>query len=389
MQNFFTKHNIDELISYEPKIFDKKIALSCLLFPFTKGELELLTVIDEISEDELLERLRKYADCVLSDQRVKQNLKALEALANNNKKAAISPDALKSYSGWGGLREAIFTPAIYRELKKHLNDDEINSIKKTLGSAYYTPPLIVKFMWTALIRMGLKGGDILEPAVGIGAFLDHMPQKLKQLSNVEGIEIDQVTCNILIRKYPEINLICSGFENVYFGSKKYDLIISNPPYGRNSVNDIFNLDLSHLIIHHWFVAKSARMLKDKGIIAMVLPNFFLDNVKDHARNFIYDAGVDLISAYRLPDDLFANAKVTVDVVFLQKAKTNVNWLKTKKITIGNDTKSINEYFLDRPENIMGELEIIRMYNRMGITCKSKGDLRDRLLNACLKINRLI
>ena len=323
-------------------------------------------------------------------ERLEKNFKVLAAIAaDQNNVTNICLELLNQYSGFGGLREAIFTPSIYKELKQYLNDDEINSIKKTLNSAYYTSPLVVKFMWTALIRMGLKGGDILEPAIGIGAFLDHMPQKLKQLSNVDGVEIDQVTCNILIRKYPEINLICSGFENIYFGSKKYDLIISNPPYGRNPVNDIFNLDLTHLIIHHWFVAKSARMLKDKGVIAMVLPNFFLDNAKDHARNFIYDAEVDLISAYRLPDDLFANAKVTVDIVFLQKAKTNINWLKTKKITIGNDTKSINEYFVDKPENIMGELAIVPMYARTGITCKSKGDLRDRLYQACLKIDRLV
>ena len=64
-------------------------------------------------------------------------------------------------------------------------------------------------------------------------------------------------------------------------------------------------------------------------------------------------------------------------------------VKNKKITIGNDTKSINEYFVDKPENIMGELAIVPMYARTGITCKSKGDLRDRLYQACLKIDRLV
>ena len=388
MQNFFIKHNIDELISYEPKILDKKIALACRLFPFSKGELELLTVIDEISEDELLERLRKYADCVLSAQRVKQNLKALEALANNNK-TTISPDVLKSYTGWGGLRDAIFTPAIYRELKKHLNDDEISSIKKTLGSAYYTPELLVKFIWTALLRMGFERGNILEPAVGTGIFLDHMPLKIRQASNIEAIEIDRVTCNILVNKHPEINLICSGFETVYFGKKKYDLIVSNPPYGREAINDIFDTDLSHLIIHHWFVAKSAKILKDKGIIAMVMPQFFLDNIKDHARDIINNSGVNMLAAYRLPDNLFTNAKVTVDIVFLQKAETDTKWLTTKNITIGGRTKPMNEYFIDHPEHVLGELHIVPMYDRTGITCKANGNLRDMLYAACLKIKRLI
>ena len=178
------------------------------------------------------------------EERIKKNLEVLAALANNGGKSEISRDILNQYSGWGGLREAVFTPSIYRELKLYLNDEEISSIKRTLGSAYYTPELLVKFIWTALLRMGFRKGDILEPAIGTGIFLDHMPPKLKHSSNIDAIEIDRVTCNILVNKHPEINLICSGFETVYLGKKKYDLIVSNPPYGREAINDIFNPDLS-------------------------------------------------------------------------------------------------------------------------------------------------
>lgn len=322
------------------------------------------------------------------EERIKKNIEVLAALANSSNKSEVSQELLNQYSGFGGLREAIFTPHVYKELKRYLTDDEINSVKKTIGSAYYTPELLVKFMWTALERMGFRKGDILEPAVGTGIFLDHMPEKVKQVSNIEAIEIDKVTCNILINKHREVNLICSGFENIYFGKKKYDLIISNPPYGREPVNDIFNPDLSHLIIHHWFVAKSARILKDRGIIAMVVPQFFLDNVKDHARNIIDNAGVNMLVAYRLPDNLFANAKITVDIVFLQKATTNTRWLTTQNITIGKHRKPINEYFVDNPDHILGELQIVPMYDRMGVTCKTKGNLRDQLYDACLKIKRL-
>lgn len=96
----------------------------------------------------------------------------------------------------------------------------------------------------------------------------------------------------------------------------------------------------------------------------------------------------MIAAYRLPDNLFSNAKVTVDIVFLQKAETNIEWLNTGKITIGNDTKPLNEYFINNPEHILGELRVVPMYDRTGITCKEKGNLRDHLYNACLKITRL-
>jgi len=58
------------------------------------------------------------------------------------------------------------------------------------------------------------------------------------------------------------------------------------PYSSQIVEDIYYKDLSHLAIHHFFVAKCARLLKDNGIIAMVLPLFFLDNTRDHARDII-------------------------------------------------------------------------------------------------------
>ena len=121
---------------------------------------------------------------------------------------------------------------------------------------------------------------------------------------------------------------------------------------------------------------------------MVVPQFFLDNTKDHARNVINDVGVNMVAAYRLPDNLFANAKITVDIVFLQKATTNTKWLTTQNITIGKHTKPINEYFVDNPDHILGELQIVPMYDRMGITCKTKGNLRDQLYDSCLKIKRL-
>ena len=192
--------------------------------------------------------------------------------------------------------------------------------------------------------------------------------------------MDLLTCRILAQKHPKIKITSSVFENLYFGDVKYDLIVSNPPYSSQLINDIQFADLSHLAIHHYFVAKCARLLKNNGIVAMVLPSFFLDNVRDHARDIIAADGVNLMLAYRLPDDLFANAKVTVDIVFLKKGETGIKWRKTENIKIGSKTKAINEYFVAHPGNILGELQIIPMYQRWGITCKAQGDLREQLIN---------
>ena len=313
-------------------------------------------------------------------ERVEKNLKVLQLLHCNNTNIsdAEKRSILNEYTGWGGLRDAIYTPSIYKELKKYLSDAKIASIKNSTNSAYYTPELLVKFMWATLSRLGFSGGDVLEPASGIGAFLEDMPEHIYNNSKIDTVEMDVLTSQILAAKYPKLGTSCAGFEYLNYGSKKYDLIISNPPYSSQIVEDIYYKDLSHLAIHHFFVAKSARLLKKNGIIAMVLPQFFLDNVRDHARDIIAASGVNMLSAYRLPDNLFANAKITVDIVFLQKSITNIAWKKTQNINIGNHNKPINEYFIKNPDNVLGELDIVKMYQRMGITCKSSGILHEKL-----------
>jgi hypothetical protein len=63
---------------------------------------------------------------------------------------------------------------------------------------------------------------------------------------------------------------------------------------------------------------------------------------------------------------------------LQKSDTKVEWEETANINIGKYNKPMNEYFINNPDNILGELDIVRMYERMGITCKESGNLRDKL-----------
>ncbi len=314
------------------------------------------------------------------NERVEKNLNVLKLLAGGydavSKEEKLS--ILNEYTGWGGLREAIFNPSIYRELKCYLSNEKINTLKHSTKSAYYTPDFVVKFVWSMLIRLGFKEGNILEPAAGTGVFLDHIPQQVKDKSNIEAVEADLLSSHILAAKHPELNISCSGFENINYSKSKYDLIISNPPYGSQLLEDIQYRDLDHLVIHHFFVAKCARLLKDNGIIAMVLPQFFLDNVKEHARDIISADGINMLFAYRLPENIFSNAKVTVDIVFLQKRQTNVAWQKTEYIEINGYRKPINEYFVANPWNVLGKLDVVPMYGRMGITCKAVGDLRRKL-----------
>ena len=323
----------------------------------------------------------------VTSQRVEKNLKVLKLLKENDINMSLEEkrSILDEYTGWGGLRDAIYNPSVYKQLKCYLCDDEIQGIKKTTTSAYYTPELLVKFIWSAIDLIGFDGKKILEPAAGHGVFIDYMSKHIFNDAIIDAVEMDLPTCYILMQKHEDIKLIATKFENIYFNQEKYHLIISNPPYSSQVIEDIYYKDLSHLAIHHFFVAKCARLLKDNGIIAMVLPLFFLDNTRDHARDIISKDGVNMLMAYRLPDNIFANAKISVDIVFLTKAKTGIPWTKSKSFKIGNHRKPMNEYFINNPDNILGKLEVVPMYDRTGITCTSSGDLRDQLKEVYLNL----
>jgi predicted RNA methylase len=307
----------------------------------------------------------------VSTTRYEQNLNILAQFKNGN----IEKDLLKKYSGWGGLRKAVYQPEVYRSLKNILTDDEILSLKMTLNSAYYTPKEIVTFMYDFLGTLGFKGGAILEPAVGHGVFLEYMPESILKNSRIDCVEIDKVTSDICKSLYPEVRLYHRSFEH-FNPTPRYDLVIGNPPYSAQTVCDKSHADLNDFCIHHYFVAKSMRLLKDGGILAMVLPSYFLDNESKHVRNIVSREGGELISAFRLPDDLFSDAKITVDIVFLRKRKADekssaVAWTKTAKIFIDDYPKpfAINEYFQRNRHHIIGTLAVTDMYQRKGLTCR--------------------
>ena len=305
---------------------------------------------------------------MLNTERYHQNLAILASFKNKG----ADPELLKQYTGWGGLRKAIYTPEVYKELKKSLTPQEITSLKQTLSSAYYTPVELVKFIYGFLEVRGFTGGDILEPAIGHGVFMEHMPQSIRQNSRITAVEIDAVSSQIVQKLYPYVTLHTQGFET-WHTEQRFDAIIGNPPYGSQMLFDEQHSDLKGFCIHHFFVAKCMRLLKPDGILAMVLPSYFMDNVKDHTRHIIDREGGSLITAYRLPEDLFQDAKVTIDLVFLKKGKANKNWLRTRDVSIGSKSKPLNEYYHAHSHHILGNLEIVPMYERTGLTCKRRGD----------------
>jgi len=306
--------------------------------------------------------------------RTDQNLQVINAIAQKN----FNPVLLEKYSGYGGIGRELSEYNYYKKLNSIIPKDEIAKIKETTKTAYYTPELLVRFIYKALENLGFRGGNILEPAAGNGAFIKHMPKAMRESSKILAIEPEPIAHTIIKSLYPDVKTLNKKFEDVELQANSFDLVIGNPPYGSCTIEDKSNPDLSKHAIHHYFSSRGVRLLKQNGILAFVINAYFMDNIFDHVRDVITKEGGSLLAAYRLPDNVFQNAKVTTDIIFITKTKLPTRWQKTKSITIGNQTKQINEYYINNPQNILGRLNIIPIYERTGLVCEENGNLIQKL-----------
>lgn len=302
-----------------------------------------------------------------NEERVKRNIEVLRQFKEGNL------TSLKQYSGFGGLRKAFKDEAIVNSLSTFLSADEIDRLKKSTSTGYFTPKLIVDFIYALIQKLGFTHGKFLEPACGAGAFFEHMPKSMRKNSQITGIELEPLSASIAKALYPDIEILNKGFQ--HFHDNEFELIIGNPPYASFTVFDKEHPDLCDEMIHHYFVAKSVRLLKENGLLAMVVPCYILDNPKRHLRKQISEVA-ELVAAYRLPENLFDDAKVTVDVVIFQrKSNPDTAWSKTHLTNLSDKkTACLSDYFAKHSKHILGELSTYEAYSffedrpRKGLKC---------------------
>lgn len=310
-------------------------------------------------------------------QQFRDNVGIFTELAKNESNINI----LKSYKGFGGLKRCFWDRSLYGQLMrsiranvgKEAEKQTLESLRNTSSSAYYTPKEVINFMYKYLSQVcKFTGGNILEPSCGNGAFFEYMPENIKSNSRITGIEYDILTSKLVSKIYPELNIINRGLQEIDFNGNKYDLIIGNPPYGKEIIEDAAMPDISGYTIHNYFIAKCTRLLNDNGILAFVMPSFFMDKPKGHTRHIIDNEAV-VVDVIRLPDNLFEQATVTVDLVFIRKTGNKVHDIKTTTELIQGDAKDeINEFWIKNPKRILGELKLkwVDCYKNYIPTCES-------------------
>lgn len=318
------------------------------------------------------------------------NIRVLDELAKPSPKI----NKLKQFKGFGGLRNCFWDKQLYGQIMRAIRanfgqereKEILENLRLSTRSAYYTPKEVIKFMYRYLAEVcGFTGGEILEPSCGNGAFFEYMPEAMRAASKVTGVEYDILTSKLVKGIYPDIEIINNGLQNIDFSGKKYDLIIGNPPYSDEKISDKFMPDLNGYTIHNYFTAKCVRLLNDNGILALVLPSFYMDIPRSNTRHIIDGESV-IIDVIRLPENLFEQATVTVDILLVRKTGNKIHDItKTVTYSQGEACDQVNNFWLKNPNRILGQLKLkmVKAYSRHVATCETddKNKVLD-YLNTC-------
>ena len=273
---------------------------------------------------------------------------------------AEEQEVLSQYVGWGGLPDA-FDPdksnwsKEYTELKGLLSEDEYAAARSSVLNAHYTSPTVIRSIYDAVERMGFRSGNILEPSMGVGNFFGMLPDTMQD-SRLYGVELDSITGRIAKKLYPQADITVAGFETTD-RRDFYDLAVGNVPFGQYKVNDKAYNKLG-FSIHNYFFAKAIDQVRPGGIIAFVTSRYTMDSKDSTARKHMAERA-DLLGAIRLPNNAFranAGTDVVSDIIFLQKRDRPIDhepdWVQLGKT---EDGFAINQYFVDHPEMVLGEL----------------------------------
>lgn len=238
-------------------------------------------------------------------------------------------------------------------------------------NAHYTSPVIIRQMYETLEKMGFSRGNVLEPSMGIGNFFGMMPDSMKE-SRLYGVELDSITERIAKQLYPQADVQIKGFEKTDYPNDFFDVAIGNVPFGQYKVADK-QYDKNNFLIHDYFFAKTLDKVRPGGVVAFITSKGTMDKASPEVRRYLAQRA-DLLGAVRLPNTAFkanAGTEVTSDILFFQKRDRMVE-REPDWVHLGEDANGItmNAYFAEHPEQIVGKMEMVSGPYGMESTCKA-------------------
>ena len=329
----------------------------------------------------------------------KANVEAIRVLqtldAEQRQATAEEQEILSRYVGWGGIPQAFDENNAewskeYAELQSLLTVDEYKEARASTLNAFYTSPTVVKAMYEALGNMGLSKGNVLEPSCGVGNFMGLVPDSMEKIQ-MYGVELDSISGRIAQQLYQKNKIAVQGFETMQFPDRFFDCVVGNVPFGNYKVPDK-RYDRHNFLLHDYFIAKSLDLVRPGGVVAVVTSSGTMDKKDSSVREYLANRA-DLVGAIRLPNNAFqrnANTGVVADILFLQKrdraAVERADW-----VDLGETLKgySINQYFAQHPEMVLGEITTeSTQYGKQETTVKpiEGADLAQQLKEAVSNIH---
>lgn len=334
-------------------------------------------------------------------EKFRKNMEAIKVLKEcESEHRLATPEEqkiLSEYVGWGGLADAFDESKTnwsneYTELKEILTPEEYEQARASTLTSHYTSPVIIKSMYKALENMGFSQGNILEPSCGIGNFMGLVPESMKD-SKIYGIEIDSITGRIAQQLYQRNSVAIQGYEDTSLPDSFFDVAIGNVPFGDYKLSDK-KYNKYNFLIHDFFFAKTLDKVRPGGVVAFITSSGTMDKRNSKVRQYIAQRA-DLVGAIRLPNNAFlknAGTEVTADILFLQKRDRMTDimpeWVHLGELENGI---AVNQYFVDNPEMILGEMQMVSGPFGPAPTCMPNDDvpLSEQLNDAIQNIHATI
>lgn len=334
-----------------------------------------------------------------SRQKIEANIAAIRiALAWKDRVGLSSEEVevLKGYSGFGGLKAVLFPYAAKEEwvrlnaskedlslyskvmelhevLKNFLSDQEykqaVDSIRNSILTAYYTPPVIPETLYGVLKKLELQPQSLYEPSSGAGIFVTEAVAAFDSLQKITAVEKDFLSGKVLTAFASSLSVPAhvqvTPFEQTENAdNESYDLIASNIPFGNFRVLDkAYNEQLTGKI-HNYFFAKGLDKLREGGLLAFITTDAFLNSSSNReAREYLFSSA-DFISVAVLPDNLMkdtGNTEAPSHLLIVQKNsdKPHLSEEERQLVEIVIQTNefgefSLNQFLSQHPELIVGD-----------------------------------
>ena len=241
----------------------------------------------------------------------------------------------------------------------------IDSLKSSVLTAFYTPSAVTEALADVLHDYNVRPLRLLEPSAGHGAFIGAFARKDAAV-DVMAFEKDLLTGKILSCLYPDKKIRTEGFERIEKPFDGYfDAAISNIPFGDMAVFDpAFSASeaparrMATKAIHNYFFLKGLDAVRDGGIVAFITSQGVLNSPQNEAIRLEMMEKARLVSAIRLPNNLFtdnAGTEVGSDLIVLQKDTRKEGLTEDERLFTRTGTLrgvSTNSYFIEHEEQIV-------------------------------------